>query len=464
MSGKSSNWIAVITVAVLVPVLGIWVARTTVSNLDHRSQSAIGVDMQVVCVVDRTAGDAGTRRLCTRYQAAGALTVLSVATLVTGLALVFGFKGLGSWAGADRSRNAAVFPVAVPAALLVLAAVVVAQAAVAVLGLVSAGSGARLIVFIVIGAAVAVFALVGAIKTLGERPSHWEVAIEPRRDEATSVWELVTDVAKKVGARVPDHVILGLEPTFYATGADVNLWGERRTRRGQTLYLSLPFLRLLRREEVEAIVGHELGHFRGADTAYSLRFAPLYRGMSRAVETMEDQEQGFIQSLISLPAMVLCKFFLSVFALNERRISRDREFQADRVGARAASPQALGSGLIKLVLFGRLWQAVHSGHLQALRQGKARQNLSVVLAEAAAAVSPGQLSRGLRSALTERAVHPLETHPPTAERLSALSVDVADLDALPTGGWIEDDTVRVEFERLEIEATELENAVLRSNS
>src|SRR5690606_27533200 len=156
--------------------------------------------------------------------------------------------------------------------------------------------------FIAIGALVAVVALIRSIKEMGERPRHWEVAIEPRREEAKTIWELVTAVARKVGARVRDHVIVGLQPTFYVTGADVNLWGERRTRRGQTLYLSLPLLRLLRREEIEAIVGHELGHFRGSDTAYSLRFAPLYVGMSRAVETMAEQDQGLIQSLVAVPA------------------------------------------------------------------------------------------------------------------------------------------------------------------
>ena len=118
---------------------------------------------------------------------------------------------------------------------------------------------------------------------------------------------------------------------------------------------------------------------------------------------------------------------------------------------------------MKLVLFSRLWPTVQSGHVQPLRQDQAVKNLSSVFAEAAAAVSPGQISRSLRSALMERTVHPMDTHPPTAERLSALAVEVADLVTLPVGGWIEEDAVRVELERLEIEATGLGNAVLRSD-
>src|SRR5690606_29606242 len=46
---------------------------------------------------------------------------------------------LGLWAGADRNPNAAVFPTAVPAALLLLAALVIAQARVAIVALLNFG-------------------------------------------------------------------------------------------------------------------------------------------------------------------------------------------------------------------------------------------------------------------------------------------------------------------------------------
>ncbi|MFD2022059.1 M48 family metalloprotease [Pseudocitrobacter faecalis] len=51
--------------------------------------------------------------------------------------------------------------------------------------------------------------------------------------------------------------------------------GERLT--GNTLYLPLTYLSLLNEAEIAAVVGHELGHFTGEDTQYSLRFAPSTR-------------------------------------------------------------------------------------------------------------------------------------------------------------------------------------------
>ena len=51
---------------------------------------------------------------------------------------------------------------------------------------------------------------------------------------------------------------------------------------GRVLYLPLPYMAFLDRAQVSAVIAHELGHFTGEDTGYSLRFAPIYRSFLTA--------------------------------------------------------------------------------------------------------------------------------------------------------------------------------------
>jgi hypothetical protein len=60
---------------------------------------------------------------------------------------------------------------------------------------------------------------------------------------------------------MPETVVIGVDPTFFVTEAEVvtlsgRLWGR-------TLYCSMPLARILTVDELTAIIGHELGHFRG---------------------------------------------------------------------------------------------------------------------------------------------------------------------------------------------------------
>ena len=83
-------------------------------------------------------------------------------------------------------------------------------------------------------------------------------------------------LAKSLGALRPQHVVVGLDPNFFVTEARVRcpngtLSAARSTAR-------CPLARILSRAEFDAVIGDELGHFRGQDTQFEPAVLPDYRG------------------------------------------------------------------------------------------------------------------------------------------------------------------------------------------
>src|SRR5258708_39317679 len=133
---------------------------------------------------------------------------------------------------------------------------------------------------------------------------------------------------------------MGLESTFYVTANDVTIPLPEGKLTGSTLYISLSLIRLLTKDEFCAVIGHELGHFRGDDTLYSLRFAPTYMHLSQTISAMA-RGSGGAADLARIPALQALTFCWLQFASAERSVGRERELLADKAGAEAESARAL---------------------------------------------------------------------------------------------------------------------------
>ncbi|MBI3371463.1 MAG: M48 family metalloprotease [Betaproteobacteria bacterium] len=245
------------------------------------------------------------------------------------------------------------------------------------------------------------------------------------REEQPRLWEFVTGLAQRLGAQAPWQVVIGLAPNFYVTSADVTVVPGPTTHRDETLYLSLPLMRILSRDELAAVVGHELGHFRGEDTKFSLKFYPIYAGTAQALAALQDASaQGRRVAWPLRPAFAVLTLLLEEFAKAERSIGREREFAADQAGASVASPRAIATSLLKLEAFAGLWPGIRSAMINALNQGKAYSNVSALYAAAAAASA----RREPVDEVAKLAIfHPTDSHPPTQERVQALGLSVSAL-------------------------------------
>jgi Zn-dependent protease with chaperone function len=237
---------------------------------------------------------------------------------------------------------------------------------------------------------------------------------------------LVQQIAKTTGARMPDNIVLGLDTNFFATNAPVHTPTSRRLLVGETLYLSLPLMRVLSLNEMKAVIGHELAHFSGADTLFSRQFAPIYRGLAEAAEVSDESKQS--KNILLLPARLFLRFMMNCFHRNAAKASRARELRADSIGATASSPSDLGYALIKCGILSMLWRREMDDTANEISRGRFRRNMSRSFEDKLKFdVDPEKLPPLVEFALGEHTPHPTDSHPPTRDRLSALGLEMAEV-------------------------------------
>ncbi len=249
------------------------------------------------------------------------------------------------------------------------------------------------------------------------------------RTDHPEIYAQVDQIASKLGAEAPDHIVVGLEPNFFVTTNPVQLLGgDGRVLKGRTLFMSLALLRVLSKDELTAVIGHELGHFRGQDTEYSLKFAPIYSRLTSALGGMGSSDGASTFAL--LPAMAVLNVCLGQFAEAERTIGRERELLADRAGAEAASPEALASALVKVSLYSGYWNTLTQHQIDILAEGRYLENMSEVYQRACADIHSSLDWEEAKPLFSEYVQpHPVDTHPPLGMRLQSLGVSIDNTDA-----------------------------------
>ena len=330
---------------------------------------------------------------------------------------------LAKLAGSDRDRNAAFFPILAPLAIGFVSLAVLIEGGLLIFGLYEAqrqfmGSWYPVATGSVgLGALFVSFAVIRAAFSIKTKTHIYQRAIV-LDDRSSPLWHFVKEIANKIDAPVPDNIVVGLEPNFYATGADVTaISGEKRVT-GETLYVSLPLMRLFSTDELAAVLGHELGHFKGSDVAYTLKFAPVYQALSQAISNAAELEQ-----IMSLPAVGTLSYIHNVFENNEKKISREREFEADKVGAQASSADGLIHALVKLAVFSGHWHELESQVIENLRQGRPVNNMSMLYAASVIYDTDDDKAReAARESGEVKIVHPTDSHPTLNQRAEALAV------------------------------------------
>ncbi|MEM2070107.1 MAG: zinc metalloprotease HtpX, partial [Archaeoglobaceae archaeon] len=154
---------------------------------------------------------------------------------------------------------------------------------------------------------------------------------------------LVNNVAYKMGMKPPKAVVVNSPPNAFAYGNILT---------GKYVAVSNSLMNMLSKDELEAVVGHEIGHHKHKDNMVMLLFGILpsvifYLGYALIRSSFGDDRRG-IQLAIAGIAAVLVSFVVQILVL---AFSRLREYYADFEGTLVAGKEAMQSSLAKIHLF-----------------------------------------------------------------------------------------------------------------
>ncbi len=165
--------------------------------------------------------------------------------------------------------------------------------------------------------------------------------------EAPDLYSIVRGLAERAGLPTPRVAIIPTEtPNAFATGRDPE---------HAVVAVTQGLLKILTRDELEGVLGHELTHVKNRDMligtlaaamagaiiqlAYWARWIAIFGGFGG---DRDDGENVLAAILVAILAPIAAM-------LVQAAISRSREFLADEGGARiSGKPQALASALMKI--------------------------------------------------------------------------------------------------------------------
>lgn len=359
------------------------------------------------------------RELCSIYSNLDLMKSGSVVAGSSGAALAILIKIAGLFARISRRVLLVVFKPGLYFTSITLMGLILVHASIAMGSIyyIAAWFGRIPVGFIVaigLGGLIGFFVLASSMLAIVKKAQTRVIGLPVNRDRAPKLYEKIESTAERLGALPPNNIVLGLDPNFFVTEADVVCVGDRLS--GRTLYCSLPLCRIMSNGEFDAVIGHELGHFKGQDTAYTLKFYPIYRGTATALAELKDAS-----SVVLLPAFALLSYFYDAFSAAENTHSREREFAADNEGAYVTSAETLGTALVKVHAFAPFWSHFQTAAVDAIRDDRFFVNASKTFAEAMKMEATDNVLVGIAETHTS---HPTDSHPPLAARLVSLNVSL----------------------------------------
>lgn len=133
--------------------------------------------------------------------------------------------------------------------------------------------------------------------------------------------------------------------------------------------------------------------------------------------------------IATLPAYAVLSYILEVFHKNISEINREREFEADKAASEVAPPKALSSSLLKIGLYSTFWSNLEEKAIARLMKGKITKNLSqLFLNSVNYDTNQESIPEIIKQISSQTITHPTDSHPPTANRISKLGVNIDDID------------------------------------
>ncbi|RZU46915.1 heat shock protein [Fluviicoccus keumensis] len=200
-----------------------------------------------------------------------------------------------------------------------------------------------------------VFGMVGSLvslfmsKWMAKRTTGTELITNPRSAEERWLVDTVAELSQKAGIKMPE---VGIFPS-YQSNAFATGWNKNAA----LVAVSSGLLDRMNREEVKAVLGHEIGHVANGDmvtlsliqgvvNTFVMFFSRIIGNfVDRVVFKNENDGPGIAYFVTSIIADILLGILASMIVM---WFSRRREFRADEAGARLAGKQSMINALLRL--------------------------------------------------------------------------------------------------------------------
>lgn len=262
----------------------------------------------------------------------------------------------------------------------------------------------------------------------------YRIGIVLDKEKHKKFFDFVKIIANKINSRLPNNIVIGLTSDFYVVAKGMSILDGVQENKiyGETLYISIPFLRVLTINELRGILGHELGHFSGEDTFYAIKFAPVYRQLNDQFvsfdnELKRDNEfSKFISYIIIYPLI----FLFNEFYKKDNAIRKMREYRADQIGSQScSSAKDFINALFKIYVYSDVWDWVEKDHYELVRNKLKIDNINkAFIKKIKNKVDPDKIELYLKDYLQYQQKHPIDTHPTGLERMKNLKVKLKDIN------------------------------------
>ncbi|MDP2228474.1 MAG: protease HtpX [Moraxellaceae bacterium] len=199
-----------------------------------------------------------------------------------------------------------------------------------------------------------VFGMVGSLvslllsKWMAKRGTGTQVIENPRTEEERWLISTVEELSRKAGIKMPE---VGIFPS-YQSNAFATGWNKNAA----LVAVSTGLLQRMSRDEVKAVLGHEIGHVANGDmvtlalvqgvvNAFVMFFSRIIGNFVDRVVFKNEEGPGIAYYVTSIIADIVLGILASAIVM---WFSRHREFRADIAGAELAGKQSMINALRRL--------------------------------------------------------------------------------------------------------------------
>lgn len=199
-----------------------------------------------------------------------------------------------------------------------------------------------------------VFGMIGSLfslfisKWMAKRSTGTQLIENPRTEEERWLIATVQELATKAGIKMPE---VGIFPS-YQSNAFATGWNKNAA----LVAVSTGLLQRMSRDEVKAVLGHEIGHVANGDmvtlsliqgvvNTFVMFFSRIIGNFVDRVVFKNEEGPGIAYYVTSIIADIVLGILASIIVM---WFSRRREFKADIAGAELAGKQSMINALRRL--------------------------------------------------------------------------------------------------------------------